>query len=307
MKRWILLLALTSTTTTAQEPALSISVHAFDQGGPFHRRVVVVSNRDQDVVRDRRLLRFTFRAEGSRRRHTCVHPSAPRRVSEPRVARMAAGDRYEEWVDLRMYCWGRALKALSRGGEITATYGFRRRGRRQWIARVDGERRPLHRVELGGTPWGGVPVPATANDVTVALSPATVRGSWPTFRPRVRGQGRVYLRDDLWSFLVRGPLGVVSCEPQRHPVTPIVDFFVRLSRRGRSASLDASLYCPDDTFRVEGVYEVTPSLELIYDAEAFSFDAITGEFEGAPQAIRVLRRGAPYVVQDPSNFGGAHE
>lgn len=291
------LVFLVSAPVAAQEsPRLEVSLEPIEDAGPFVRRLRVRSSRRQEVVRDRRLLALTVRPREGRRRYRCVHPRAPRRVDSGRVALMDAGESYEEWVDVRMYCWGAALAALERGAEVEVSYGFRSRGRHRWIAREPDERRPPHRVSGGELSWDPMGSPSAEGPVRVWLAATTTRGQ-PVFRVRVAGEGRVYLRDDLWSFVVRGPLGRVECAVPRQPVVPIVDFFVRLGRRPRRATLDAGLYCPDGTFDVEGVYEVTPRLELVYDGEAYDLEAVTGTFEGPPAPLRVLRPGAPYVEQ----------
>lgn len=282
------------------------------------RRVLTLrSTRGQEVVRDRRLLEIEVRPEGSRRRLRCRHPDAPRRVDEGRVARMEAGDRYQEWVDLRMYCSGRARDALAAGGAtLKVRYGFRRRSRRQWIARQEDERRPAFRADAELTWTAPVPeapatndgasrddasqddasqeAPETTPDVRVSLSDQTTRAT-PRLVTRVRGSGRAYLRDDQWSFRISGPLGDAVCEVPRARIVPIVDFFSRLNSRGRRETLDAGRYCPEDSFAVAGVYEVTPLLTLVHDGEEFELEAHTGTFTGEPAVFRIRRRA--YVEQ----------
>ena len=93
----------------------------------------------------------------------------------------------------------------------------------------------------------------------------------------------------LFWFRVRGPLGEVECRPARTPIVPIVDFFVRLRGRGRAASLSAARYCPEGTFDVAGVYEVTPAVDLIYGGEEFEIEAVTGTYVGQPSVLRSLQ------------------
>ena len=212
---------------------------------------------------------------------------------------VVAGETYEEWVDLRMYCWGRALRALESGeATVEVEYGFAGRGRDRFVARTEGERRPPHRVSGGEIAWtapaAGV---ETEAPVEVGLRPTSSRGT-PRLQPTLRaasGSPRVYLRDDLWSFTVRGPLGTVECRAPRQVIVPIVDFYSRLSRRERRSTFDADYFCPEDTFAVPGVYEVTPHMELIYGADAYDFDAVTGTFDGDPAPVRVTR--GNYVEQ----------
>ncbi len=290
----VALLLLASPALAQQSPPLELSLEPVEGAGPYIRRLRLRSTRAQQVARDRRLLELRVRPRQGRRRHRCTHPLAPRRVDASRVAAMSAGEAYDEWVDVRMYCTGAALRALEQGAIVEVHYGFRARGRRRWVARQEGERRPPHRVVGPELSWPPNPPQEVEGPVRVRLVPTTSQGP-PIFRLRVTGQGRVYLRDDLWSFEVKGPLGSMVCSMRRQPVVPIVDFFVRLGRRPRRATLDAQAYCPRGTFGVQGVYEVTPRLELIYDGEAQGVHAQTGTFEGPPAPVRVLRRGAPYV------------
>ncbi len=297
------LVLLAPSALRSQEPQrVEVSLDPIEDAGPFVRRLRLRSNRSQEVVRDRRLLVLTVRPLEGRRRYRCVHPLAPRRAAGERVASMAAGETYDEWVDLRMYCWGAALTALRQGAVVEVSYGFRSRGRHRWVAREQDERRPPHRITGAQLRWSATDQLENDASVNVRLAPTTSRG-WPTLRVRVTGRGRVYLRDDLWSFVVTGPLGRVECVAARQPVVPIIDFFVRLGRRPRRATLDASYYCPEGTFGVEGVYEVTPRLELVYDGEAYDIEAVTGTFEGPAAPLRVLRPGAPYVEQRVEDLG----
>src|SRR5690606_5340830 len=96
-----------------------------------------------EVLADRRVLRFEVRpTEGRRRRYTCRHPAAPRRVAEGRVRTLTLGSAqdasWREWIDLRMYCTGSALRALEAGATVTPTYGWPRATRTRWVARRPG-------------------------------------------------------------------------------------------------------------------------------------------------------------------------
>ena len=226
-------------------------------------------------------------------------------MSEGRVAELQPSEIHEEWIDLRMYCWGRALRALESGNAtIEVQYGFPSRSRTRWVARKTDERRPPFRVEGEAVAWTK-PSDATAESETsvrLSVAPTTTRSGAPVIRARIRGRGRIYHRDDLWSFVVRGPLGTVECRPHRQIIVPIVDFYRRLNRRGIGASLGTSQMCPENTFEVEGVYEITPVIELIYDGDAHRMqDVVTGTHRGTPTPFRVLRRGA-YVNQDVASL-----
>lgn len=271
----------------------------------WHYRMTLRSNDSQELVRDRRLLRLTVRPEGTRRRHRCTHPNAPRRVSVGRVAQLDASEIHEEWIDLRMYCWGRALRALESGNAtIEVQYGFTSRSRVRWIARKSDERRPPFRVEGQAVAWttpsevAPEATETTETSVELSVTPSTTRSTWPLIRARIGGRGRIYPRDDLWSFIVRGPLGTVTCQPNRQTIVPIIDFFRRLNRRGVGTALGTADMCPEDTFEIEGVYEITPVIDLVYGGDEHGLDdVVTGTHRGTPTPFRVLRRGA-YVNQD---------
>jgi len=308
MNRLVLIasLVLASSASARADDRVAVQLTRIPDATAWHYRMTLRSNESQEVVRDRRLLRLTVRPEGSRRRHRCTHPEAPRRVSEGRVASLDASEIHEEWIELRMYCWGRALRALESGNaSIEVQYGFASRSRTRWIARKEDERRPPFRVDGPAIAWTQpteVEPESTSSDestsVELSVTPSTTRASWPLIRARIRGRGRVYHRDDLWSFVVRGPLGTVECRPRRQTVVPIIDFFRRLNRRGIATALGTADMCPEDTFEIEGVYEITPVIDLVYDGDAQGLDdVVTGTHRGSATPFRVLRRGA-YVNQD---------
>lgn len=295
-------IALAAATTAHADDPIAVSLTPLPEHGPYKAKLTITALADREVVTDRRLLQLTVRpqVEGRRRppRLRCRHPDEPRRAE--RTRQMRAGETYEEWVDLRMYCWGRALRALEAGpATIEVGYGFRRGGRGRYVARGEDERRPPRGVEAESYAWAGPPGAEGEGEapVRVGLRPTSSRGA-PVLRPTIRateGRPRVYLRDDLWSFVVRGPLGTVECAPRRQVIVPIVDFYSRLGSRPRTSTFAVSHYCPEDTFSVQGVYEVVPRVELIYGADAFDFDAVTGTFEGP--AVPVRRTRGAYVEQ----------
>lgn len=283
-------------------PPVRVELLPFDAAGPYKRRIRITSLRDQEVAVDRRLLDITVKPEGSRRRYRCRHPDAPRRG---RTETMASGTTHEEWLDLRMYCWGRALDALVAGpATLEVRYGYASRGRGRFVAQVEGERRPMHRIELDPLAWTPPPQPGetVTPSVTLTLRPVSRRGA-PTLRPSVRTSdpsARIYVRDDHFRFDVVGPVGRVHCERERQPINPIVDFFRRLRGRAYTDSLAADYFCPEDTFEVPGVYEITPTIELPYSGSEYGFEAVTGVFEGTPGVVRV--RSTRYVVQAPEDL-----
>ena len=275
-----------------------------------------------EIVADRRLIEFVV--QGPERRHRrvrCRHPEAPRRVDEARVRRLegAEGAGWQEWIDLRMYCWGRASNALREGALVEATLGFRRRGRGRWIARSAGDPasaissvafEPL-RLEAAS-----VQAPSPAREpsdadpaISVHMRMSDARRpealSFQVWAQATRRPVRIYPRFDLWSFRVEGPDGIRRCAGPRMRINPIVDFFVRLrgNRRGAATSLEASRIC-SGVFRRPGVYTIVPLLELPYGGERFGLDdVITGSFEGTPTVIR-MRQGEErgYLEQVPAQL-----
>lgn len=291
-----------------EEPRLSVTLEPFAEAGPWKRKLVLRSLRAQEVVRDRRLLELTVleaRERGRPRRHVCRYPGAPARPVEARVAAMSAGETYVEWLDLRELCWGRAAQVLERGETtVEVSYGFRARSRA--VVREEGERRPPHRVPgdafvfalptaTSATSSAAPSSAAPSSALTVSLASTSTAGT-PVLSVTIRGESgaRVYLRDDLFSFDVRGPIGSVRCAIPRTTIVPIVDFYRRLSRPTRT-SIAASIQCPEDTFAVAGVYEVVPIVDLVYDGARYELEAVTGRFEGAPAAVRITSR--EYVEQ----------
>jgi hypothetical protein len=212
-----------------------------------------------------------------------------------------------------MYCTGAARRALRQGARLKVAYGFTGRfrprsasSRRRFIAR-DAEGHALasrvEGLELDVPAQQESEPPPSA--ITVDMAPVDVStGTTMTFRVSLRAgaetRPRVYLRDDLVRFRVRGPLGEVECGMNRQPIVPIVDFFQQLGgRRRASVSVDAVRYCPDQTFAAAGIYEVTPIVDLPYDADRYGLQAVTGSFEGPMVPVRVRRGALGYVEQVP--------
>lgn len=273
-----------------------------------------------EVVADRRLLSFRVRRlEGRRRRYRCRHPRARRRPDDDRVRTLAPGEVWREWVDLRMYCWGRALDALTDGAEVEGRYGWRRRTRRRWVARAP---ESSWREWTGGVALEDFTFPAMEEGATrrldadegqgaepppveLGLTPRSVRrGSWLSLRPSVRardGRERVYVRPDSWSFVVRPPSGEpVRCAIPAGGGTPPPELFRRITERWPDRELlDADAFCPADTFERAGVYEVVPELHLAHSGEEWGYDAVTGRFAGPPTPIRITAGELGYVEQVP--------
>ncbi|HEY8432729.1 MAG TPA: hypothetical protein VIL20_30370 [Sandaracinaceae bacterium] len=271
-----------------------------------------------EVVADRRLLSFTVRPNEGRRRYPCRHPQAQRRVAGGRVRTLTPGAEGEdgvwrEWIDLRMYCTGRALAALGAGASVEARYGWPRRARTRWIARRPGSpwREWTGGVDLAPIAFPAQPAGATRPahgegepPIELALAPSSARtGAGLILRPSVRareGAERVYVRPDAFSFHVRGPLGDATCRIESGGGSPPPDLYRRITTRvAVRASLDAAYFCPEGTFLLAGVYEVTPEVRLSHSGEEWGLDAVTGRFVGPTVAIRITHGERGYVEQVP--------
>lgn len=295
-----------SAPAAADDARISVQLRPVAEHAPWVYRMSVTSHDDQEVAYDRRLLRFEVHAEGVRRPHKCTHPDAPNR--SPESTTMSRGETHHEWIDIRMYCWGRGLQALQSGNaRITSRFGFKRRGRGRFVARRDGERRPLHDIAGPELTWTHASAESTPGPIRLGLANQSTRGS-VRFRPSLRageGRHRVYLRDDQYSFEVDGPNGHVSCERPRLPIVPIRDRFRRLRSRRIRANLDADYYCPEGTFDDPGIYSVTPVLNLPHSGETLGIEALTGVYEGSPGIIRVRTR--RYVRHDPDTLNAGED
>ncbi len=317
----------------ADAPTVEVQLEpwaAFDGVDRPYRYLVsarVAGDDPVEVAFDRRLLSFEVRpAEGRGRRHRCRHPAAPRTSGRART-RTVEGDReWREWVDLRMYCWGAARRALDAGARVEARYGWRRGSRTRWVARAPGARRA--RDILGGVSPEPFLFPArpeeerrtrrlgddaAASPLEVALSSRSVRTeAGLSFRVAVgaaAGSERVYVRPDAFTFLVRRPSGAVTrCSLPRGGGYPPPDLFRRVTGRARAVeALDASQFCPDDTFADAGIYEVVPKLRLEHDGGEWNLRAVTGRFVGPTSVVRVTRGENGYVDQVPRRGADAPE
>lgn len=313
--RSIALVLLFAGSASAQDLPIDLTVAPWDRydgvDRPYRYIASVRAREPIDVVVDHRLVSLEVRPADSRRRLRCAHPSAPRRVPEGRVRALAPSEPWSEWIDLRMFCTGAALRALEGGGEVTLRYGFPGRATRtRWIARREGELVP--RVELAARVLGTIAQNEETRRVGdddpprihVALAPASARSeSALTFRTSVRarvGTERVYVRPDAWSFLVRGPLGTVTCELEMGGGSPAPDLYRRVTERSSvRESLAAADFCPRGTFELAGIYEVTPRLVLEHSGEEYGLRAVTGTFEGPTVAIRITSGERGYIEQIP--------
>lgn len=265
-----------------------------------------------EIVTDRRLLRFEVRPTEGRRRYRCRHPSAPSRVSEGRTR--AAGDEpWREWIDLRMYCTGRALTALQEGATVEASYGWPRANRRRWVARRADAPVRAWTAKVDAAPFTFAPIPAEPtrrvgeegeSPIEISLSRTSARTAGGlVFSTAIRaraGSERVHDRVDAWGFRVRGPLGDVVCEVAMSGGSPRPDFFTRVTPRQASRQrLEADFFCPDHTFTLAGVYEITPVVRLPHSGEEWGLEAVTGRFVGPSVPIRITGGAGGYVEQIP--------
>ena len=309
---WTLVLTSVSSVWADEITSVSVSLRA-TEAQAYRYALTIRTSGATELVADRRLLELVFRPRNSRRAYRCRHPARPRAVDRARVISAVRGE-WAEWFDLRMLCWAHRRK-LSEGGSFEGRYGFARRGRRRWIARLDGQ--VISNVEI--VPFDlaldAAPVDEPLAEEPLAEEPLLVvlrdqdvqRGADVDFRVSIRGPVAgplpratlVYLRDDRISFLVRGPQGLAECEVVPDQVVPIVDFF-RPVGRGRAVRTDieATRWCPHDTFGMAGIYEVTPTVDLVYDGSDHRLEATTGRFVGGTAVVRV-RSGAEDYVERP--------
>ncbi len=265
-------------------PSVDFTLERTSDDEPFRRVLAFRANAATDMVADRRLLYFEVRAPDSRRGLRCEHPERRRAVRT--AVHLEAGERWAEWIDLREYCWGRALETLRSGAEITAFY---RVARRQLLG-------PLH--------VDAVADPAEADStapIRIVLSDRDVRRAGHlSFRVRVlarEGRVRAYVRSDHIRFRVHGPEGDFDCGMAHGQGAAPPELFGWISSRsGPSFSLDPSFYC-SDSFRAAGVYEVTPMLDIEQSGARWGFDTPTGTFVGVPALIRIREGDPEYSVR----------
>ncbi len=274
-----------------------------------------------EVVADRRLLRFDVSDPTARhpRPLRCAHPDAPRFHAAPARAQTLGGEGlpsvYREWIDLRMYCNGRALGLLEHGAHVVATYGYAHGARGAWVARraASGpEAQSVSELSAGEfdvapllPPTTSPPTSTEAAQVTLARADSATQAGLG-FSVSVRstsGTRRVYLRNDQVRFRVRGPLGTHECGLDRVPIVPIVDFFRSVSpRAAATVRVDAAQACPD-AFPVAGIYEVSPVVELPHAFPAHPEQSLTGSFVGAPAVVRIRVGERGYVEHIPDEEG----
>lgn len=265
-----------------------------------------------DVLADRRLLRFDVVPAGGGRSLSCASPSAPsfrRAVTRLRTLGGAGSQPWREWLDIREYCWGRALTALDQGARLEPRLGFRRARRGEWVARRAGQGEPAVASVLTAAPLDVAAAPAPAAvTAPIAVSMRRVdvatdaRLSFTLSLAATGSAARIYPRPDLYRFVVDGPAGRTECGLDTTPIVPIRDFYRTITRARRaSTTIDVRIACPD-VFREGGVYDVTPIADLPYDGARFELEVVTGTFVGATTPVRIRVGAHPDADHSPATL-----
>jgi hypothetical protein len=293
--------------TVAPPPVVLTFAPDATPGASAHRWVVSLrATADVDVSADRRLLWLEVRPEGARRALRCEAPVRPRRLDAARVRSLHGGETWAEWLDVRSVCWGAALRALESGASVTAHFGSPRW--RTLVVAHDATSSWREIVQPAVTIPALAPVADPTSPIRVSLAPAdAATGRRLPLRVTVRAGTapvRAWIRPDRFRFRVLAPDGSThTCSIPRAGGAAIPDLFARLSpSRGAMRALDATQYCGPSVFALEGVYEVTPILELDAGGSQWGMDTPLGVFEGAPTAVRI-RSGEHGYVEHP--IGGA--
>lgn len=318
------------------EPAVRVSlVPLGDAEHPYRYRVALelAAWEAADIVADRRLLVLRVRSNEGGAWRVCKHMDAPNKVDARRIRHLASDQRWEEWVDLRMLCWGRALDALERGATVQVSYGFRQRGRDRWVVRepiaAESETAEASRADSRTTkarkarrvrrkkvktisrlaaddtqfvPAAKPGVGGADTPVIVSMEPAE-GDDFDSLRFVValvarEGTVVIYPRFDLWRFHVRDADGQQQeCGQRRMTIVPIIDFYSKIgTRRGWREAFDPSRFCMKG-FSAPGVYEVSPIVDLVYGGERAGLtNVVTGSFQGEPVAVRISAKGR-YIEQ----------
>lgn len=289
--------------TPPPPPPVKLSI---EPGADRDHLVFALTNESAEPVRilaNRFLLSLELKPEkrgGGRRQ--CRPPAglAPRGVSPERIVPLAPGQRYDERIDVRFFCWGQS-KLRAKAHTIKAKYG--RPGRAsadRWVvSNADGTAGHVARLE--------------SEPLSVEALPAAERASGPkrglelTAHDAQSGDGReviigltlvnhgpdpvdVFLHPFAYRFRVSGGAGEVVCAMHDPTRSLSRTDFTRMRRRGRtSARLDMAEFCPPGTFAGAGLYEVHPELVLAHDGAAVGISAQTGTVAAEPILVRVQR------------------
>jgi hypothetical protein len=273
-------------------------------GAPSHRWIVALrASAEVEILADRRLLWLEVLPEGARRPIRCEVPARPRRPDASRLRTLQAGETWGEWFDIRSVCWGAAFRAFETGADVTAHFGSPR-WRTIVVARnAAGSWREVVQASTLFPGYGDPVLPES--DVRVSLADVDVgTGARLSFRVSVRASRavRAWIRPDRFSFRVLAPDGSTHvCSISRGGGAGIPDLFARLSvSRGAQRTLDARQFCGPDVFALEGIYEVTPVLDLDVSGAQWRMDTPLGRFEGAPAVVRI-RSGQRGYVERPTS------
>ncbi len=260
-------------------------VTAAPDGGPYSFELRV-SAAGQSFVANPGL--FQVLVQNAGRTEKCRW-SPPSRAASRRFVRV---EDFVHRFDLRDVCFGRAWSAFQNGGRISATYGSPRLG---YPILTIGPTRVRAISAIWRSPPPQPPAArsdAPVLDVSMGSQDVTVAPVRSQVTIHANRRVRAYIRPDLVSFKVSGPLGAVTCQIPRAQIVPLPDFFKTLGRT--SLNLVVSSYCPRDTFSVAGIYEVTPVLTLPHSYTHRNHvsslgPALLGTFEGKTALVRVRR------------------
>jgi hypothetical protein len=284
------------------------------------------------VAADRRLLSFEVlpavpapEARGRRRARParpvrCRAPVRPSTNENTAQATLAPGERYVEGFDLREFCGLRLPAALAPGAALRVRYGFGGRPTLAHAVVLDARQPPTVELETSAplvvpeAPAGWPPPPPATREnplarlsVSGTLDGATVANIRPTVRlaSRNRYPMRVFFRSSLIGFDITGPRGeLIRCRGASRPYAPVRDFFVPLTARGISTSMQLGDICPAASFAVPGIYRARAVFETQASGAAFGFQSFQGRVESPYFFLRIRRglqpgRYVPLPVEDP--------
>jgi hypothetical protein len=111
----------------------------------------------------------------------------------------------------------------------------------------------------------------------------------------------VFFRRELLSFIVSGPDGLVSCDPQPESRVPDRQAFRSLAPGGAIEATSRLIeLCPDDTFARPGLYLARARFAARVSGDEFGIEAVTGDFVSAQPAVVRIRTGElPFLKSRP--------
>ena len=277
--------------------------------------VFALTNESAEPVRllaSRFLVGLELRPEGRRggvRRCSAPVGLAPAGVVPDRIVALDPGERYDEQIDVRFFCWGQS-KLRAKAHSVKATYG--RRGRAstdRWVvSNADGT--GGHHARLESEPLA---VPAAPDPPTASTEPrrglelrASNAQAWDgrevVVGLRLVNHGPdpvdVFLHPFAYRFRVSSASGEVACAVHDPERVLSRDRFTRIRRGGiQSARLDLAQFCPRDTFEVPGLYEVRSEVVLSEDGASAGLSAFSGTVAAEPIVVRVSRGHAGRYVR----------